>query len=437
MKVITEQFVRDLLKKEALKEFRVESGQILSPAAKDYLNQMRVRICNDRSTRCYDKSGGSELRFIDASTGEKYEEKPEFMTHLYGNNLVYKDHKRIAFRGALDHLESQIVFAQSLLCEDHPQMLINDLENVLGFVRNLLRAEVLGEAPGEMLLLGLSDADLRKQSHNTEEYFDIKAMTEPHYSMGIAYAQLNLLRSQSRQVEVAAVSAFKDGKTVSFEELILALNRLSSCFHILCCRVLSGYYGTGGKMSGFVQVEASARHVHLCQDDVDRLFGKGRSLTKVRYLSQPGEFLCEERVAVVTERRTIENVAVLGPVREHSQVELSLTDGVSLGLKLPVRDSGDITGTPGILLRTEFGEAQLSCGCIAANRHIHATPENARSLGISDKQLVSVEVFGNRRIVFDNVLVRVKDNFRLRMHIDMDEANAAGVNGFTLGKLIK
>jgi putative phosphotransacetylase len=188
--------------------------------------------------------------------------------------------------------------------------------------------------------------------------------------------------------------------------------------------------------AGVVQVEASARHVHLSQNDARLLFGKNRSLTPQRYLSQTGEFLCKERVTLVSERKTLQNVAVLGPVRQCSQVELSLTDGASLGLELPVRDSGDIANTPGILLQTAFGEVKLSGGLIAARRHLHATSMDAHSLGISDKQLVSVEVFGNRRVVFNNVLVRVNDTFRLRVHLDMDEANAAGMDGFTLGKIV-
>ena len=187
---------------------------------------------------------------------------------------------------------------------------------------------------------------------------------------------------------------------------------------------------------GFVQVEASARHVHLCAKDLEKLFGKGAVLTPVRWLSQKGEFLSEERVEIVTDRRTLKNVAVLGPVRPNSQVELSLTDGFSMGLKLPVRDSGDVEGAPGVLLRTEFGETMLTNGCIAAGRHLHATPEDARLLGLTDKQLVTVEVLSSRKTVFCDVLVRVRDSFRLRVHLDMDEANAAGLEGFTLARLI-
>ena len=190
------------------------------------------------------------------------------------------------------------------------------------------------------------------------------------------------------------------------------------------------------KKAGYLEVEASARHIHLCQEDLEKLFGKNARLTPKRALSQKGEFLSEERVNIVTERRTMKNVAVLGPIRPHSQVELSLTDGVSLGLKLPVRDSGDVACTPGVLLQTGFGETKLAFGCIAAGRHIHATPEDARLLGLTDKQLVSIEVLGNRRTIYCDVLVRVRDSFRLRVHLDMDEANAAGMDGFTLARLI-
>jgi len=188
--------------------------------------------------------------------------------------------------------------------------------------------------------------------------------------------------------------------------------------------------------SGLFEVEASARHVHLCREDMDKLFGFGATLTPVRDLSQKGEFLCKERVEIITDRRTLKNVAVLGPLRPDSQVELSLTDGVSLGMKLPVRDSGDVKGSPGVLLRTESGEAFLSCGCIVARRHIHATPEDARILGLKDKDLIAIEVLGNRRTIYCDVLVRVKDSFRLRVHLDMDEANAAGMDGFTLARLV-
>ena len=255
MKVITEQYVRDLLKEKNITEFRVESDKILSPAAKDYLNQERIRVCYDRpvggagliSISVSETGSDNEKHYIDAQTGEVYSEKPECMTHIAGNRLVYKDHKRIAFRGTLDHLQSQIVFAQASLCSFYPGKLIDDLENALAFVRELVRAEVRDEPVGDFQLLGLDSAELRKQSHNPDEHFGIKAMTPPHYEMGDAYAHINLLRTLSRRVEVMAVKAFRNERVVARQDIVQALNRLSSGFHIICCRLLSGYYDDRGR----------------------------------------------------------------------------------------------------------------------------------------------------------------------------------------------
>jgi ethanolamine utilization cobalamin adenosyltransferase len=247
LKFITEQYIRDLLKDKKLKEFHVSSDQILSPAAKDYLNQVRVRVCFDsppdtsNSTKAAQK-GGEGRMYVDAMTGEAYGQKPECMTHLIGNELVFKDHGRIVFRGELDHLQSQIVYTQAMLNGRYPIKLVLDIEDALDYVRGLMRAEVLNEPVGDVLLLGLDSAGLRDQSHHPDKHFGVKAMTLPHYEMGEAYALLNLLRSQSRQVEVAAVRAFRDGHEVLRQDIVQALNRLSSGFHILCCRLLSGYY---------------------------------------------------------------------------------------------------------------------------------------------------------------------------------------------------
>ena len=237
-----------MLKEKELKEFHVERCKILSPAAKDYLNQMRVRVIFEPRAAETKKTGappGSTKGYVDAVTGEEYMDKPECMTHLFGNKLVYKDHARIAFRGAIDHLQSQIVFAQVSLRSGYPDKLIDDLEDVLTFARNLLRAEVLDEPIGDLQLLGLSIAELRDQSHNPEKYFGVKAMTMPHYSMGEGFAHLNLLRSMTRQAEVTAVQALMEDHADPCHEIVIALNRMSSGFHILCCRLLSGYYGNG------------------------------------------------------------------------------------------------------------------------------------------------------------------------------------------------
>lgn len=172
-------------------------------------------------------------------------------------------------------------------------------------------------------------------------------------------------------------------------------------------------------------VEVSARHVHLCKADVEALFGPGATLTKKRDLSQPGEFLSEERVDVVGPKNTLANVAVLGPERQASQLEISVTDSFMLGVPAVVRESGDVAGTPGITLRGLKGSIALKEGVIAAKRHVHMTPEDAAAFGVQNKQIVEVRAVTNRPVTFGEVVVRVSPNFKLSMHVDTDEANAA------------
>lgn len=172
-------------------------------------------------------------------------------------------------------------------------------------------------------------------------------------------------------------------------------------------------------------VEVSARHVHLCKEDVEKLFGSGAKLTYKRDLSQPGQFLSEERVDVVGSKNTFKNVAILGPERPSSQVEISMTDSFTLGVAAPVRESGDTAGTPGLILRGPNGEVELKSGAIVAKRHIHMTPEDAKHLGVTDKQIVEVRTITGRPLTYGDVVVRVSPSFKLAMHVDTDEANAA------------
>ena len=172
-------------------------------------------------------------------------------------------------------------------------------------------------------------------------------------------------------------------------------------------------------------VEVSARHVHLSEKDVATLFGEGKKLTYVRDLSQPGQFVCEERVDIVGPKRSIANVVILGPERKQSQVEVSLTDCFTLGAIGPVRESGDLEGSAPIILKGPAGELKLEQGLIVAKRHVHMTPEDAERLGVSDKQIVKVKVDTARPLIFDDVVVRVSPSYALAMHVDTDEANAA------------
>ena len=186
-----------------------------------------------------------------------------------------------------------------------------------------------------------------------------------------------------------------------------------------------------------VIVEISARHLHLSQEHLDILFGAGHQLTNKKDLSQPGQFACEEKVEVVGTKGSLK-MSVLGPVRPETQVELSLTDARSIGVKAPVRESGDIAGTGSCKLVGPKGEVVLTEGVIAAKRHIHITPEDAAAFGVSDKQIVSVQVAcGNGRdLTFGDVVVRVSASYATRMHIDTDEANAASIAGEVEGVVI-
>lgn len=185
----------------------------------------------------------------------------------------------------------------------------------------------------------------------------------------------------------------------------------------------------------FVELEASARHVHVTTAHAEILFGHG--LTAARPLSQPGQYLAAERVGIVGPRGKIEEVAVLGPCRSQSQVEISITDGRLLGIKPPVRMSGDIAGTPGITLVGPKGSVELQIGVIAAQRHIHMTPEDAALHHVKDGELVRLKVMTARPVVFENVAVRVHQDFATYAHLDYDEANSCGFERGDLGLILQ
>lgn len=185
-----------------------------------------------------------------------------------------------------------------------------------------------------------------------------------------------------------------------------------------------------------VSTGISARHVHLSDEDLKVLFGEGSTLTKVKDLSQPGQFASNEFVDIIGPKGTLENVRILGPTRKNTQVEISKTDSFKLGVKPPVRDSGDVEGTPGVILRGPKGELEINEGVILALRHIHMTPDDAEGLGVQDGQMVQVEVEGPRALTFKEVVIRVRNDFALDFHVDTDEANAAGLSNGTMVKAI-
>ncbi len=190
-------------------------------------------------------------------------------------------------------------------------------------------------------------------------------------------------------------------------------------------------------MAKEVLVEISARHVHVSEEHLEILFGKGYKLTPKKDLSQPGQFACEERVTVVGSKRELKGVSILGPCRKATQVELSLTDARSIGVSAPIRESGDTAGSGACKLVGPCGEVELTEGVIAAKRHIHMTPEDAEKYGIKDTQVVSVKIpTEGRALIFGDVVARVSPSYALAMHLDTDEANAAGIPGSCIGEIL-
>lgn len=184
----------------------------------------------------------------------------------------------------------------------------------------------------------------------------------------------------------------------------------------------------------FIELEASGRHVHLTKEAALSLFG--HALTEKRPLSQPGQFVCNERVTIIGEKGHFENVAVLGPERNECQVELSMTDCVTLGIKAPVRQSGNTHDSPGITLAAEGKTLCLSNGAIVAQRHIHMTPNDAERRGLHDGQKVKLRALTARPITFEDVIVRVSPKYRTFAHLDYDEANACGFRKGDLGLIV-
>jgi len=190
-------------------------------------------------------------------------------------------------------------------------------------------------------------------------------------------------------------------------------------------------------MEKSVLIEVSARHIHITKGDLEALFGAGYELTKKKDLSQPGEFACQEKLTVVGPKKELAGVSILGPVRTATQVELSLTDARAIGIAAPVRESGHVEGTPGCKLVGPKGEITLNQGVIAAKRHVHLTPDVAKTWGLANQQTVDVKVSTpNRSGVLGDVVIRVSGKFASAMHIDTDECNALGISGSINGEIL-
>lgn len=276
MKVITEAILREELRASTPEVYKVPEGKILSPAAREYLWQNKIKIDDGKGRQTAKDSGntdsvrestdqgveikatevppmpevrleeGVKPKFVDYETGAYYFEKPEHKTHLYGNVLVNKDNKRILFRGKLDSLEALFVLNQTILQEmGESQKLLEDLQDIVGSLREMMRCDVLDEPFRREYIIGLSHRELREQSHNPMKFYKIRQMVLPDYTLGKAYALLNQLRAAVRETEVAAATAFHEGKNYTREDIIQELNRMSSAMHIMMCRYLAGFYEKG------------------------------------------------------------------------------------------------------------------------------------------------------------------------------------------------
>jgi len=189
-------------------------------------------------------------------------------------------------------------------------------------------------------------------------------------------------------------------------------------------------------MSAKVPVGISNRHVHLSKKDLELLFGNGHQLTMKKDLSQPGQFAAVETVTLIGPKGSIPRVRILGPTRSQTQVEVTLSDCYLLGVKAPVRDSGDLAGTPGITIQGPAGKIDLAQGLIVAQRHLHLQPAEAEKLGLKDKEYIKIKTGGERPLIFEQVLVRVRSDFIMDLHLDTDEANAAGLKNGDLVTII-
>lgn len=189
--------------------------------------------------------------------------------------------------------------------------------------------------------------------------------------------------------------------------------------------------------NNLIPIEASGKHVHLSKEHIEELFGKDYEMKIKKELSQPGQYLYEERVRVIGPKGIIENVAVLGPARDNTQIEISLTDSKILGINAPIRESGTLKNSSVAYISNKNKMVKVENGAIVAKRHIHMNKEDAKKFNLKDKDIVKVKVLSKRPIIFEDVLVRVSESFKLSMHIDFDEANACAYEDNVNGEIIK
>lgn len=256
LKAITEDFLRLELRNAQPETYYVPEGKILTPAAREYLQQRKIKIAKGEPPEAAPAEPAAPAapapaaapaatptaKYRDHETGAFYMEKPEHMTQLFGNELVTKNHPRILFRGKLDSLQAMVVLDQALIAADGNQKLVDDLGSILDNLREMMRCDVLDETYCRQTIIGLTHQELRERSHNPQKFFGIKQMLLPDYTMGRDYALLNQLRAAIRETEVAAATAFLTGSKCTRPDIMEELNRLSSALHIMMCMYLAGMY---------------------------------------------------------------------------------------------------------------------------------------------------------------------------------------------------
>ncbi|MEG2096556.1 MAG: ATP-binding protein [Pseudoflavonifractor sp.] len=258
LRAITEDILRTELRNDQPESYSIPEGKILTPAAREYLQQRKIKIIRGGVPEEGPRVVATEIppmpqvimaapeapraKFVDYETGAFYMEKPEHMTHLYGNVLVVKNHPRILFRGKLDSLQALVVLAQVNIAEGGKQKLLDDLSDILGALREMMRCDVLDQEFRRETIIGLTHAELRERSHDPKKFFGVQPMVLPDYTMGKDYALLNQLRAAVRETEVAAANAFREGTKYVRSDIIEELNRMSSALHIMMCMYLAGQY---------------------------------------------------------------------------------------------------------------------------------------------------------------------------------------------------
>lgn len=441
--IITEYELRANWHKTKAQVITIPQGSVITPSARDYLRSkgIRVQVQGDGELDLDKNTFSSVHKSMEFKSSlwvsEKQKpdstRKPEHMTHLHGQGLVPKIHPIIALRGQLDLFQCQLTDTQIAFLEKGEQELAAKLDDVAEFARQIMLAEVKNMEFNLKNLLGLSLQDLRERSHNPEKFFGVKH-TNLSCQDGFIVAKLHYLRAKAREVELYANRAFtSESGECSRTDIILALNRLSSALYILVCMVkgqgISKDTIPSNKVKAIqkkVPIGISNRHLHLSHNDLGKLFGSEYKLTVQKQLSQPGQFAAEETVTLVGPKGRLEKVRILGPTRNSTQVELSVTDCFKLGIDPVVRDSGFIEGTAGVTVVGPAGEIALDRGAMVAGRHIHMPADLAKEWGFSDGQRISAFVSGQRPVIFENILIRVSKDYSLEMHLDTDESNAAG-----------